>query len=167
MPSKPSVPTLPPGVPEFAVDRETITRFFQPPIGKSTFHDLVGKGRILPVKGLRGFYRLNESLVRLGLRPVAELPKNSSRSGEDLLRWAFSMVDPRLFPEPSWMLCSDPTEIETKAAMLMASVHRPHLEEFESVEEKLAYAAGSIDAQMVLDHEAEHVGKVSGENRCP
>lgn len=136
------------------MDRETITRFFQPPIGKSTFHDLVAKGRILPVKGLRGFYRLNESLARLGLRPVAELPKEFRRSGEDLARWAFSMLDSQLFPEPSWLLFSDPTEIEEQAAMLMASVHRPYLHGLESIEEKLAYVAGAIDAQCMLDRES-------------
>jgi len=49
MPAKRAVPVLPPGMPEFAVDRETVTGFFKPPIGKSTFHDLVGKGLIVPL----------------------------------------------------------------------------------------------------------------------
>ena len=153
--AKSSVNTLPPGTPEFAVDRDTLIGFFHPPIGKSTFHDLVGKGLILQVKGLSGFYRLNESLVRLGLRPVASLPKSKSRSGEDLLRWAFAMIDPVMLPEPPWVLLASPTEVEKQAAMLMASVHRPHLEGISSVEEKQAYAAGGLDGQVMLDSEPQ------------
>ncbi|MCW1886735.1 hypothetical protein OKA04_18495 [Luteolibacter flavescens] len=158
MAAKSSVPALPPGTPEFAVDRDTLIGFFHPPIGKSTFHDLVGKGLILPVKGLRGFYRLNESLVRLGLRPVASMPKDTARSGEDLMRWAFTMVDPILFPSPSWMLRDQPTDLERQTAQLIASVHRLHVEAFESVEEKLAYAAGALDAQNLLDRQSNEAG---------
>ena len=151
MAAKSSVPTLPPGTPEFAVDRDTLIGFFHPPIGKSTFHDLVGKGLILPVKGLRGFYRLNESLVRLGLRPVASIPKDTARSGEDLMRWAFTLIDPILFPAPPWLLAIQPNEIERQTAELVASIHRVHLEAMESPEEKLAYAAGALDGQSMLD----------------
>ena len=66
--------------PEFAVRRETISRFFDPPMARSTFHDFVNKGKIVPVKGIRGFYKLNDSLRRLGLREVPNLPQDPSKS---------------------------------------------------------------------------------------
>ena len=62
--------------PDFAVRSEVIRRFFHPPIGKSTFYDLVKRGRIAQVHGLRGYYRLNESLRRLGLPAVDQLNQN-------------------------------------------------------------------------------------------
>ena len=37
-------------------------------MARSTFHDFVNKGKIIPMKGIRGFYLLNASLSRLGLR---------------------------------------------------------------------------------------------------
>jgi len=70
--------------PEFAVRYETISRYFDPPLARSTFHDLVNKGKILPMKHLHGFYLLNASLRRLGLREVASLPKDvPKRSTEE------------------------------------------------------------------------------------
>jgi hypothetical protein len=42
--------------------------------GKSTFFDLVKRGKIAKVRGLRGYYRLNESLRRLGLPAVQQIP---------------------------------------------------------------------------------------------
>ncbi len=35
------------GYPEFAVRRETISRYFEPPLLRSTFHDFVNKGVII------------------------------------------------------------------------------------------------------------------------
>ena len=63
------------GYPEYAVRAEVIRRFFSPPLASSTFHDLVNKGMITPMKGIRGFYLLNDSLRRLGLREVPKLPE--------------------------------------------------------------------------------------------
>jgi len=92
-PSQPKTP--PPSYPEYAVRRETISRYFHPPLPSSTFHDFVSKGKILPMKGIRGFYRLNESLKRLGLREVPCLPVEASkRSVEDILRLALNRIDP-------------------------------------------------------------------------
>jgi hypothetical protein len=93
--------SLPDGYPKFAVSRDTIRNFFHPEISTSTFHDLVKNRVILPFDGLRGFYKLKESLLRLGLRPVSALPTKKCRSGADMLRWAFSMIEPRLFPVPA------------------------------------------------------------------
>jgi hypothetical protein len=91
--------------PDFGVRYETISRYFEPPLARSTFHDKVQDGTIVPMKGMRGFYLLNESLRRLGLREVRELPAEpESRSLEDIVRLAFTLIDRDLFPEPSWLL---------------------------------------------------------------
>ena len=68
----------PTGYPEFGVRREAIARYFDPPLANSTFHDLVNKGKIIPMKGIRGFYLLNASLRRLGLREVPSPGKEAS-----------------------------------------------------------------------------------------
>jgi hypothetical protein len=151
--SKSSSSPLPPGIPEFAVDREAITRFFSPPIGKSTFHDLVGKGTIVPVKGVRGFYRLNESLIRLGLKPVSALPETKIRTGEEIMRLALSLIDPVTFPHPPWLLIDEPTAVEMSLAEFLVSIHEPHIAQLSSIGEKLAYGAGTLDAQVLMDAE--------------
>ena len=51
--------------PEFGVEYETISGYFEPALARSTFHDRVQDGTIVPMKGMRGFYLLNESLRRL------------------------------------------------------------------------------------------------------
>ena len=72
---------------------------------RSTFHDLDNKGRIVPIKELRGYYLLNPSLRKLGLPQVSELPNApESRSMEDIIRLAFTLIDPSLFPEPACLL---------------------------------------------------------------
>ena len=63
--------------PRFIVSREHFNRYFEKPLPTSTFHDLVNKGKIIPMEGMRGVYQLNNSLRRLGL---PEVPFTSSRS---------------------------------------------------------------------------------------
>ena len=143
------------GFPEYAVRRETVSSYFHPPLPSSTFHDLVNKGKILPVKGLRGFYRLNESLKRLGLREVPQPPsEKSSRSIEDIVRLAFTTIDPEVFPPASWMLLENELESRDKEhARLVADLHRDALQSLPSFEEKAAYAVGVLDAQAVMEAE--------------
>jgi hypothetical protein len=63
-----------------------ISRYFHPPPPRSTFHDFVNHGKILPIKGIRGFYRPSESLKRFGLREVPFLPFEApKRSRENIL----------------------------------------------------------------------------------
>lgn len=81
-----SAKSPPTGYPEFAVRRETISRYLEPQLSRSTFHDFVNKGTIIPMKGVRGFYLLNTSLRRLGLRDVANLTVDKpTRSMEDIV----------------------------------------------------------------------------------
>ena len=65
-------------VPEFAVTFETIRHFFYPPLARSTFHDLVNRGKIIPLKALRGYYLMNESRRRLGLNALLKIPTPES-----------------------------------------------------------------------------------------
>ena len=102
----------PTGYPEFGVRWETIGSYFKPPLASSTFYDLVSKGKIVPMKGRRGYYCLNDSLRRLGLREVPSLPDVSRRSGEDLVRLAFMLIDPDIFPAPSWLMREDPLDAQ-------------------------------------------------------
>ncbi len=141
--------------PEYAVRRDTISGFFSPPLPSSTFHDLVNKGKIVPVKGLRGFYRLNDSLRRLGLREVAHLPsKVSLRPIEDIVRLAFALIDSGTFPAPAWMLLEDDLDPrDYEHARLIADLHREAVLGLQSDKEKCAYAEGVLDAQEVIKAE--------------
>lgn len=138
--------------PEFAVRRETISRYFEPPLPRSTFHDFVNKGVIVPMKGLRGFYLLNASLRRLGLREVPSLPIDApTRSMEDIIRLAFSLIDPDLFPSPSWMLAVEELDRrDLDHARVIADLHREEVNALDDAELKVGYLSGVLDAQFML-----------------
>lgn len=133
--------------PEFAVNYETISRYFEPRLPRSTFHDQVKKGMIIPLKGIRGFYLLNESLRRMGLREVRELPSEpDTRSLEDIVRLAFNLIDDMLFPAPSWMLYVE--VIDPKDADHARSIFercREKVEAYDNTPLKLAYFQGVLD----------------------
>ena len=150
----------PTGYPEFAVRRETIGRFFDPPLPRSTFHDLVNKGKIVPLKDLRGFYRLNDSLRRLGLREVPSLPQEpAKRSTEDILRLAFTMLDPVIFPAPPWLLTVEELDLrDIDQARFLATAHRDNLADLGSVAMKLEYFGGVLAAQTLLEEDAKPGG---------
>lgn len=141
------------GYPEFAVKRETFNRFFDSPLPTSTFHDLVDKGKILPMKHLRGFYLLNASLRRLGLREVPSLAVDvSSLSSEDIVRLAFAGIDRALFPDPPCLLRVEALDVkDIDHANLLADKHLEHVEALDGAEEKMAYFAGVLDAQVKMD----------------
>ena len=153
--ASPSSKVPPTGFPEFAVRRETISRYFDPPLPRSTFHDFVNKGTIIPMKGIRGFYLLNASLRRLGLREVPSLPESAAtRSTEDLLRLAFTLIDPDIFPAPSWMLEVEELDLkDADHARLLADLHRDPVTALGSAVEKLAYFGGVLDAQVMMEAE--------------
>jgi hypothetical protein len=142
----------PTGNPEYAVRRETISRYFEPPLPRSTFHDFVNKGIIIPMKGLRGFYLLNASLSRLGLREVPKLPAApAKRSLEDIVRLAFSLIDPLLFPPPTWLLTAEELDLkDVEHARLLADQHREAVNAFNVAELKIAYLGGVLDAQVMI-----------------
>ena len=136
----------PTGYPEFAVRWDTIGSYFNPPLASSTFYGLVDKGKIVPMKGLRGYYCLNDSLRRLGLREVPSLPDVSRRSGEDLVRLAFMLIDPDIFPAPSWLMREEPLDAQdVDHALLIAQTHRANVEDLQTVQEKIVYQSGVLD----------------------
>lgn len=142
----------PTGYPEFGVRQEVICRFFDPPLPRSTFYDFVDKGKVIPMKGIRGFYLLNESLRRLGLREVPSLPEVATRSTEDLVQLAFTLIDPEIFLEPSWMLTVEELDLrEVDHARLIADQHRDPVNALGSVVEKFAYLRGVLDAQVMME----------------
>ena len=162
--ASPSSKVPPTGYPEFAVRRETISRFFDPPLPRSTFHDLVNKGKIVPLKDLRGFYRLTDSLRRPGLREVPSVPQDPpKRTTEDILRLTFTLLDPVIFPAPPWLLTVEELDLrDIDQAKFLATAHRDELADLGSTEEKLAYFSGVLAAQMMLEEDTK-----SGDNSGP
>lgn len=148
--SKSSAKNEPTGYPEFGVRKEIICSFFTPPMPSSTFHDRVNDGIIVPIKGMRGFYKLNDSLRRLGLREVPKPPQDvPTRTTEDIIRLAFHLIDPDLFPAPVWL---GKAEVIAAAdfhhAELVASQHSANLAEMPELDHdrlKMNYLQGVID----------------------
>ena len=133
--------------PEFAVRRQTISQFFEPPLARSTFYDFKDKGKIVPLKGIQGFYLLNESLRRLVLREVKEIPREpEARSLEDIVRLAFTLIDRDLFPEPSWLLHVEAIDLkDADHATRLADRYREAVVSHDSAPLKLAYFQGVLD----------------------
>jgi hypothetical protein len=142
---------------EFAVRREVLERFFDPPIGRSTFFDLVERGKIAKVKGLRGYYRLNESLRRLGMPEVEKLPGNGGSneplSARILVDLALSLCIPDL-PEPSELLTHALSGEEVLKVLRLQRAYDFALLGIESLPERLAFAQGVRDAAFRLAAEA-------------
>lgn len=109
------------------------------------------------MKEIRGYYLLNESLRRMGLREVRELPsKLKSRSLEDIVRLAFTAIDRDLFPEPSWLLHVEGIDLkDADHAMNLADHHRKRVNSLESIPLKLAYFQGVLDWVSIMETEAD------------
>lgn len=143
--------------PEFIVSREHFNRYFEKPLPTSTFHDLVNKGKIIPMKDMRGCYLLNASLHRLGLPTLTKLPDASgARSLEDIVRLAFTLIDRNLFPEPSWLLSAEAIDLnDAEHARRIADHHRGKVESHDHVNLKLAYFQGVLDATAMMEAEGD------------
>lgn len=148
---KPSIKNEPTGYPEFGVRKEDICAFFSPPMPSSTFHDRVNDGIIVPIKGMRGFYKLNDSLRRLGLREVPEIPqKVASRTTEDIIRMAFHTIDPDVFPPPSWLLDVEAIAgCDADHATLLMERYSDVLAGVGSDREKHAFLQGVLDINSI------------------
>jgi len=153
----------PTGYPEFAVRREGFDRYFEKPLARSTFHDQVSKGILIPLKGLKGFYKLNESLRRMGLREVPSLPNPLlKRSAEDIARLALTLIDPVAFPAPSWMLNVEALDmLDADHALLIAAQHTEPISALATLAEKVDYGAGVIDAQVMIEADMTADGDVA------
>lgn len=78
----------------------------------------------------------------------------SKRSLEDIVRLAFSGIDPLLFPPPSWMLFEedlDPGDVDH--GRHLADQHRDAVEAQSSTVLKLAYFQGVLDWAAVMNAE--------------
>jgi hypothetical protein len=150
--SKSAAKAAPPEYKEFAVRREGFNRFFDKPLPTSTFHDKVNEGFIVPLKGVKGFYKLNDSLARLGLRPVMKLPDPlPTRTIEDIVRLAFSAIDPDVFPAPTWLLDAEAIDgVDASHAGLLVEKHAAHVAKLDSDREKQAYLQGVLDAAYMV-----------------
>jgi hypothetical protein len=154
--SKSAAKAAPPEYPEFAVRRDGFNRYFDKPLPTSTFHDKVNEGIIIPLKGLKGFYKLNDSLARLGLRPVMKLPDPlPTRTTDDIIRLAFHAIDPEVFPAPSWLLDAEAIDgADASHAELLVEKHAAHVAKLDSDREKQAYLQGVLDAAFMLAQDA-------------
>ena len=73
-----------------------------------------------------------------------------SRSLEDIVRLAFTLIDRGLFPEPSWLLQVETIDLkDADHARRLAEDHREKVECFEHVTLKLAYFQGVLDAAVL------------------
>ena len=117
---------------------------FTPPLPKSTFYDRVKDGRIIALKGVPGYFLLNESRRLMGLPPVLDLPgEHSSHSLEDITRLAFTLIDPLTFPAPPWLLGEETIAArDFSHAGLLVERHRSKVEALENIHLKLAYFGG-------------------------
>jgi len=141
---------------DFGVRREVIQNFFEPPIGKSTFFDLVNRGKVAEIKELRGFYRLNESLRRLGLSQVEEIPR-SAAGGLDkrvLADFALDLCMPDELPVPSEILSQALSADDVLEVIRLQGVYSQGLSALHSREERIAFAQGVKDAAYTLATEA-------------
>jgi hypothetical protein len=153
--SKSTAKNEPTNYPEFGVRAEVIGRYFKPPLASSTFHDFVNKGQIVPLKGIRGFYKLNDSLRRLGLREVSKLPEETpARTPEEIIRLAFNGIDPENFEAPTWLLDVEVIDaVDLHHAELIVDLHMDAVAELTDSRLKHAYLQGVLDAAAINDDE--------------
>ena len=146
-----------PASPEFAVRREVIQAFFTPPIAKSTFYDLVQRGTIAEVHGLRGYYRLNQSLSRLGMPAVDRLPSGEGKSTDlddrALVDIALSICMPDELPIPSELLSHKLTPGEVLKIARLRRAYDKGLSEVHDPVGRIKFAQGVRDAAMMFASE--------------
>lgn len=151
MADSPKKSLLDDGFPDYAVRREKLMGFFDPPVGKTTFHDLVHRGKVVPVDGLKGYYLLNESLVRLGMKPVQDLPRADLPTIEDLVRLALWLIEPDLFILP-WRFQSALPDLSTTEGRYVVELvvrHAVEIRQLPTDQERIAYGDGVLAATLL------------------
>ena len=103
------------------------------------------------MKGIRGFYLLNDSLRRLGLREVPNLPGELvTRTAEEIIRLAFSMIDQDRFEAPSWLLTVEAIDAaDLHEAESIISLHADALGALAEDRLQHAYLQGVLDAAVM------------------
>lgn len=155
--SRTSTRNEPSSYPEYGVNAEVIRRFFDPPLASSTFYDLVSKGRVTPLPGIRGFYKLNDSLRRLGLREVAKPPQDvPKRSTEDIIRLGFHLIDPGVFTAPTWLLLAEVIDAaDYHHAEQVAARHSAQLAELDNDQMKTNYLQGVLNITAIMEADGQ------------
>lgn len=98
------------------------------------------------MQGIRGFYLLNESLRRMGLREVSKLPVDTfSPSLEDIVRLAFHEIDEQIFSAPTWLLHVDEVNIDVDLFIRIVDRHSEQVASFDNIPAKLAYFQIQLD----------------------
>ena len=140
--------SLPPDTPDYAVDRETLMQFFRPPVSQSTFYKLQKEGYIVPVESVSGRYRLNLSLIRLGLEAVSQLPDGPDENLEEeqALRLGLWLAAPDAIEAPAWLIDTEPSEGILSRASLLGLWHYRELKDITAPDERRAYVEGALDA---------------------
>lgn len=153
---------------EYVVTRETFNRFFDKPLPTSTFHDLESKGIITRSKIMSGRFLLNDSLRRMGLKEVPELPKPPPEPNlEGIVRLAFTLIDPTLFPAPSWLLNEDAINVkDADHSAGIANQHRYAAQAYSAAELKLGYFQGVLDGAFLLKLGTEGVDQPGYRRPC-
>lgn len=151
------------------VRREDILKYFNPPPKRSTFYDWRDQGLVVPAgssKVLKGYYKLNASLKRLGL-PIQDIKawrtenlKNEGNLRErSLIFTALAVLTEELMLCPADEFATGLNEKELNSLGKVYEAHRKYLditvESFEEegsvyplkdIRERLAYAGGVLDA---------------------
>ena len=73
---------------------------------------------------------------------------------EDIIRLAFSLIDPLAFPPPSWLLTVETIDMrEADHARRVADQHQAAVDALDNVYLKIAYQGGVLDAQVMSKDE--------------
>jgi len=156
--SRTSIRNEPSSYPEYGVNAEVIRRFSDPPLASSTFYDLVSKGKVTPLPGIRGFYKLNDSLRRLlGLREVAKPPQDvPKRSTEEIIRLGFHLIDPGVFTAPTWLLLAEVIDsADYHHAEQVAARHSAQVAELEHDQLKSNYLQGVLTITAIMEADGQ------------
>jgi hypothetical protein len=98
--------------------------------------------------------RFSLEAVKASLEMKCPAMGKSKRSTEDIVRLALTTIDPVAFPAPAWMLRNEELDVrDAEHARLLADLHRESIIGMATIEEKIAYAGGVLDAQFMMDEE--------------
>jgi hypothetical protein len=148
------MPKIPKAEDDIAVRRDEICKLFNPPPGKTAFHDWVNKGKIVKARDLTGYFLLNATRLRLRMPPVDVKAYRRDYSAEQQaqrelqLRYiAVLELDDRMLhvmpdiPFPGALTQSDITEV-----LNLLDALRPNYATVEGDLQKASFCKGFLQA---------------------
>lgn len=101
---------------------EDIAKLFHPPPGPSTFFDWINQGLIVKARGIKGYYLLNATRVRLGMNPIdTELARKQLGKPTDIkLKEKVETTAP--MPSDNELRSDPPANIDVKQAAVYLNV---------------------------------------------